>query len=253
MSEWLEPVSACLDARRTPLAVFIRDDDAGWDDEGLLRLLEVADRHDAPLDLAVIPTAIGGRLARELRHRLDRSRGRVAVHRHGYAHVNHEPTGRKCEFGAARSFDQQRADLVSGRRRLEDALGRPVSGIFTPPWNRCTSVTVECLVDLGFDMLSCDITAPRFVQRGLAMRPVHLDWTGRHGAKNGGAAWGRRIAATLGSAESPVGIMLHHAVMTAEDRLMFGDLLAVLARHARLAMRGMASAGTLCSRVEPTG
>src|SRR5262249_27658022 len=156
-------------------------DDAGWDDDGLLRLLEVADRYDAPLDLAAIPAAIDERLARELRSRLDVPCGRLAVHQHGFAHVNHEPVGRKCEVGPARSRDQQRHDLEAGRRRLEDAIGRAADGIFTPPWNRCTSITVECLLDLGFDTLSCDITAPQTAQSGLAMRPVHLDWTGRHG------------------------------------------------------------------------
>ena len=38
----------------------------------------------------------------------------VAVHQHGFAHENHEPQGRKCEFGPSRSRVAQRRDIAAG-------------------------------------------------------------------------------------------------------------------------------------------
>ena len=63
------------------------------------------------------------------------------VHQHGLAHVNHEPDGRKFEFGPSRTHEEQRADIEAGRRLLAERLGDAVEPIFTPPWNRCTRDT----------------------------------------------------------------------------------------------------------------
>lgn len=239
MSEWLDPVRLGLDARATPITFFLRDDDAGWADEHLYELLHVVQSAGLPVDLAVIPTAVTPALARELGHAIDASDGRVAVHQHGFRHANHESTGRKCEFGPSRPLAQQREDIAAGRRKLEDAIGAPLANIFTPPWNRCTAATATALVELGCQLLSCDAGAPLFGIRELGELPVHLDWSGRHGVSTGAIAWGHSIGRAVESATQPVGIMLHHAVMTSEDRRLLADLLAVLAAHPMARVRPM--------------
>ena len=155
---WLSPLESVLDAARAPVDFFFRDDDVGRADEQLFRLLDVFGACAVPVDLAVIPEAVTPDLARHLLARHESS-GALAVHQHGLAHINHEPAGRACEFGASRTRTQQRGDIATGQRRLADLFGPLSTPIFSPPWNRCTDDTVDCLVALGFRALSRDATA----------------------------------------------------------------------------------------------
>src|SRR4051794_33505250 len=92
-----------LDRSPRRLEVFFRDDDAGWDDDRLLALVDLFAERGLPLDLAVIPAELSARLASALVAR------DVGLHQHGYSHANHEVEGRKCEFGPGRGADLQRA------------------------------------------------------------------------------------------------------------------------------------------------
>ena len=224
MVRWLDPVAAALDAAPQPIPVFFRDDDAGWRDDRLLALLERCDAHGLPLDVAAIPQALGGGIARELR-----ARG-VAVHQHGLAHVNHEPDGRKQEFGPSRPREVQRADIEAGRTLLAERLGDAVDPIFTPPWNRCTRDTGVCLADLGFAVLSRESRAEPFGVPGLLELPVSLDW-----CRLAPDAFARGFAA----AAAPVGVMFHHAEMDDDDIDRAEELLALVAGHERAVARPM--------------
>jgi peptidoglycan/xylan/chitin deacetylase (PgdA/CDA1 family) len=242
MTAWLDSIRATLERRASPIAMFIRDDDAGWNNERLYRLLDVTRRHGVPVDLAVIPDAVDAALARALRQ-FTRSDDLVAIHQHGRRHVNHETVGRKSEFGASRSVAEQRDDIHAGQRRLRDLMEGVVDPIFTPPWNRCTAVTAACLAALGFEMLSRDADAEMFGFDGIRELPVHLDWTGRRGVAAGLDEWGDAIAARLRAADAPVGLMLHHAAMTHEDRQLLDELLRLLAGHAAVKFSSMAALG----------
>src|ERR671910_917935 len=123
------PVAPAGRAAAAPVPVFFRDEDPGG-------------ASVVPVDLAVIPCALGPELARELLAR------DVGLHQHGLAHANHEREGRKHEFGPSRAAARQRADIAAGRARLEALLGDRVGPIFTPPWNRCTIATGRCLAEL---------------------------------------------------------------------------------------------------------
>jgi peptidoglycan/xylan/chitin deacetylase (PgdA/CDA1 family) len=215
-----------LDEAPAPVAVFFRDDDAGWGDECLLRLIDAFARHGLPLDLAVIPTELTPRLAETLRARP------VGLHQHGYAHVNHQREGRKCEFGSDRSRAQQQHDIARGRERLSELLGDRLDPFFTPPWNRCTRDTGEALVALGFAALSREHRAEPL---GLLPEvPVHLDV-----ARLEPEALDARFAAQV-RAGGPLGVMFHHAVMKDEDFARAEALLALLAAHPKVAARTMA-------------
>ena len=228
MSAWLEPLRAALD--ESPATFFFRDDDAGWRDDRLRRLLAVFDRREAPIDLAVIPCALGQGLAAELRAR----RATTGLHQHGLAHANHEPEGRKCEFGPSRSEAEQRRDVERGRRILEQLLEGQLDPIFTPPWNRCTPATGCALAAAGLRVLSRESRAPALGVDSLDELPVHVDWFAhRKGVRLTRAELGERLAAEVRSG-GPVGVMLHHAVMDADDRRAVDELLDVLTRDARL-------------------
>src|SRR3954470_22008778 len=165
---WLQPLRARLNARDRPLTLFFRDDDAGWADERLFELMDRFEERRLPLDLAVIPQALSAPLAAELRERQEASGGRVGLHQHGFAHVNHETEGRKQEFGPSRSADEQREDIATGLAELERLLGGCLQPVFTPPWNRCTEATGRCLAELGFRVLSREHRAEPLRVDGLA-------------------------------------------------------------------------------------
>jgi hypothetical protein len=229
---WLDPFRDALDEAPAPVPFFLRDDDAGWGDERLRVLLDAcADRH-LPLDLAVIPAELERELATELVARAERRVAHVGMHQHGFAHVNHEPVGRKCEFGPARTYDAQLRDIESGRKRLERLLGPHVDPIFTPPWNRCTRVTAEVLADLGFDALSRESRAEPLGGPGLAELPVSVDWFAHRKGDRLAPRELAELAARAGTdASRPVGIMFHHAVMDDDEMRRAGELLDLIARH----------------------
>jgi hypothetical protein len=214
VSSWLDPVRRALDDAVSPVDVFFRDDDAGWRDDRLFALLDVFERRGVAVDLAAIPAAVTPRLARELLAR------EVAVHQHGWAHVDHEPAGRKCEFGPSRPRALQLADIAQGAGRLRDLLGPLVAPIFTPPWNRCTAATAGCLAELGLQCLSREWRAEPF---GLVDElPIHVDWLGR-------LPVGERLAESVGGGVA--GVMLHHAAMDDAHLRALDELLALLDAH----------------------
>jgi hypothetical protein len=231
MSNWLDPLRTALDQSPEPLTFFFRDDDAGWGDERLFKLLDLFANHDMPIDLAVIPQALTPLLAQKIRERIETRGERIGIHQHGFAHRNHEPEGRKCEFGPARGRAEQQRDIESGKCFLAELFGPIVQPIFTPPWNRCTTVTGDCLVRLGVRILSRDHTAKALGVSGLAELPVRVDWFAkRKGSRLSLNEVGVLIADAV-KQSSPIGIMFHHAVMDAGERQAAGELLALLAEH----------------------
>ena len=226
---WLDPVRAALDDLEQPVAVFFRDDDAGWGDAQLAKMLDRFGHHGVPIDLAVIPTELTPPLAASLIARA--ATAELHLHQHGFAHRNHEPTGRKYELGPARSITAQAADVKRGKELLARALGDLVEPIFTPPWNRCTGDTGEVLAELGFRVLSRDHTAPPLGRADLVEVPVTIDWFGQ----TKGIPWSRtqlaaRIVESIG-AGGAVGVMLHHAVTDTNELAAIDELLALVASH----------------------
>jgi hypothetical protein len=230
MTHWLAPLRQALDSAAEPVRFFFRDDDAGWDDPALAALLSVFEDHSVPLDVAVIPTATDTATASLLRDRIDSGRNDVAVHQHGFAHVNHEPEGRKCEFGASRSAEQQRRDIGYGRELLASSFPDAVPA-FTPPWNRCAPWTPEVLRDVGFEVLSRDLSAGRAGIAGLVELPVSVDWFGKIARVPVGPEGRGALLASGCTRGQPVGVMLHHAVMSVDDLTQLGELLELVVTH----------------------
>jgi hypothetical protein len=227
MTGWLAPVVEALETVADPCPFFFRDDDAGWDDAALLALLDEFEAAGVAVDVAAIPLALSPAGATHVVTRLDSCL--VHVHQHGYAHVDHERGGRKCEFGVSRSVAEQTADVRHGRTRLEDVLGREIDPIFTPPWNRCSSATADAIMAAGHRVLSRDHTAGRLDRPALAEVPVTVDWSARlRGVPVMANERGRAIASGV-LAGGPVGVMLHHALIDAAERAEVRRLLDLVA------------------------
>lgn len=238
MTDWLDPCRGLLDSTSSPMTFFFRDDDGGWEDDRLFALIELFVARSLPVTLAVIPNAIEDAAARRLTDVMDTAPRLVEVHQHGFAHLNHEPQGRQCEFGGSRPAAAQRVDIERGRARLADLFGPSVRPMFTPPWNRCTRATGHCLVELGFSVLSRDACAQPFAIPGLAELPVRWDWFAhRHHERLSSQAAGLGLA-TAAAAGEPTGIMLHHARMDGTERQRLGELLDVLG-HENAAVQTM--------------
>jgi len=228
---WLNPVRQALDARESPLTMFVRDDDAGWADERLDALLDLFDEVACPIDLAVIPAELTEARAAWLLERRARSTHHIGLHQHGFAHANHEARERKSEFGRSRSPSRARVDVQAGRDLMRARLGDAVDPVFTPPWNRCRDELGPVLVEAGLDILSRDRSAGVMGTPGLRECPVTVDWcaAGRgvdpapveHGVQLAGAVRG----------DSVLGLMLHHAVMDDDDRSRLAELLRLVVLH----------------------
>lgn len=237
MSDWLDPVRGALDGRTTPLAVFCRDDDAGWDDAALARLLDVCGEVSQPLDLAVIPAELTEARAAWLRDQRRVFPARLGLHQHGWSHANHEAQGRKCEFGPARPLERLEADITRGRAVLASAFGRAVDPIFTPPWNRCEPALAPHLVGQGLVVLSREATAEPWHVAGLFECSPHVDWSSRtRGVAADRDAFVRRLASSASSGPT-LGVLFHHAAMNAHDLVLARQLLALLSAHG--AVRGV--------------
>lgn len=240
MDAGLDRVQQSLDGAHRSVDFFFRDDDVGWGGDRLWKLLDIFAGLGLPVDLAVIPEELTENEARDLLAHATRSPQPIRFHQHGFAHVNHELTGRKYEFGQSRSRSAQEQDITKGRMRLRGLLGPAVDPIFTPPWNRCTDVTGHCLTELGFKVLSRESRAAPLEIGGLVELPITVDWFAHHkGVRLSPAEFGALMATAIHDAK-PVGLMFHHAVMDAAERAAARELLALITQHPMASPSSMA-------------
>lgn len=230
MTSWHE-LRRVLDgaaARGEAIRLWWRDDDAGRDHPALIRLLDLAACHDAPLALAVVPMWLD-----------DGAQARIAasphatVLQHGFAHANHAPPeARSIELGG-REPAIILEELERGRALLVDAFGCAFLAVLVPPWNRLDTGLIERLRALGFVGLSTfgpragAEAAPGLVQVNTHLDPV--DWRGTR-LFVGEAAALARLAGVLGRDE-PIGILTHHLAMDEDGWAFLDRLLGVLAQH----------------------
>jgi hypothetical protein len=240
MTAWLDPLREALDESETFIDFFFRDDDVGWATGEFRALLACFQSCSVPLDIAAIPNVLTTELADEICTLHAQSPALLGVHQHGFAHTNHEVSGRKCEFGASRVYRDQYRDIKRGKIQLEALLGSVLDPIFTPPWNRCTETTAACLSELGFRVLSRDETASSFGLSNLKELPISIDWFAKKkGERLSFQSLGSLIAKTVKQTQQ-VGIMLHHELMNADERHHFNDLLFLLSTHRQARCKLMA-------------
>ncbi len=221
---WLTPVRETLEKLKVPRQLFFRDDDAGWADQQLYKLLDVFAHASTPVDLAVIPNCLTNELTYALQARC--AAQALGLHQHGFQHANHAQVGRKCEFGGDRSWAQQYTDINEGRGQLTRAFGAMFDPVFTPPWNRCSSTTIDCLVELRFQVLSRDRSAELLDPQTVIEIPVDIDWCRFADPTLRGYALANAI-----NNNHCVGVMLHHAAMSTDCLRTLRDLLLLLARY----------------------
>jgi len=220
-------VAKVLSERQTPVRVFFRDDDGGWADERLRELTNEFIEQDLPLDIAVIPDALS-QASVDVIGALLEAGDRVAVHQHGFSHVNHQLSGRSCEFGSDRNYEQQQSDISKGQQKLADTFGTQVTPIFTPPWNRCTSDTAVALQSLGIRQLSRIINSEP-IDKAVPEIPVAVDWLKkRKGERLNTPELVNYISGLFDTEDEIIGVMLHHEHMDQENRDLLRQLVDTL-------------------------
>ena len=131
MSGW-DALRAELAAWAEPATIWWRDDDAVSDTEALQRMRGISRNLSASVALAVIPAHADETLVTAVTDWPD-----ADICQHGYAHVNHAPTGvKKAELGDHRRIDEVITQLREGRERLRGLFGVRAAPVLVPPWNR---------------------------------------------------------------------------------------------------------------------
>ena len=216
-----------------------RDDDCVEPSAALDRLLALAERHDAPLALAVVPARLSARLP----ERLAACGPGISVLQHGFAHRNHAPRGEKSrELGPDRPRPMILDELMRGAARLHGRFpAARALPVLVPPWNRIDPALIPALAPLGFRGLSTDgARAAPEAGPGLTRVNTHLDLlrTARKGRQfDPSEAIGdlvRHLAARRrgdADADEPSGILSHHLVHEPPSWQLLEALLERLASH----------------------
>jgi hypothetical protein len=168
--------------------------------------MDLADRVEAPLTLAVIPAHLTPSLAPVIAGR------NVTVAVHGWSHESHAPADEKnAEFGAHRPHAVMLDDATRGKAVIDGAFGAQALPLFIPPWNRFDPTLP--LADLGYEGVS--VYGQREITRAhdLTRFDAHLDPIEWRGTRSSVPPQGfiNHLVKLLDS-EAPIGLMTHHLV-----------------------------------------
>ncbi|MCG6916321.1 MAG: polysaccharide deacetylase family protein [Deltaproteobacteria bacterium] len=204
--------------------VFFRADDIGVPGEGFARLVNLFRHHRAPLTLSVVPAWLTRPRWQQLQNLCGKNQRLWCWTQHGWRHLNHEPRGKKMEFGPSRKASLKRQDLWLGYQRLRKLMGEIFVPAFTPPWNRCDLETLTTLQDLGYQALSRSLGVEPVAPVKLAEYPVSVDLHTRKepDAYGGWQSLLHELKENL--AVGFCGVMIHHQRMN-QAAFIFLDLL----------------------------
>ncbi|MDC4206937.1 MAG: glycosyltransferase (plasmid) [Candidatus Manganitrophus sp.] len=230
--ERLKPLLEKMGEEKRGIDLFLRDDDIDNDEETLQYLFDITLARHVPLNLEIIPGALTDAGIKLLDHHKHLHPTLFELNQHGWLHLNHEKEGRKCEFGISRNFDQQWEDISGGKTLLEKIFGDKFYPVFTPPWNRCTEETFKVLDRLGFRVFSKDKGDRLVTGFGFKEISTTLDlyrWKGKPSLKSP-----EEIVESLTfqmRETGPIGILLHHQVMSDEAFAFLDALLGTLCQY----------------------
>lgn len=233
--QWLTELKHFLDTKEADgrdLHIFLRDDDVDEDEDSLKHLLDLALARSVPMNLEIIPGRLTPACTTILKNALRADHALLSLDQHGWMHSNHEPEGRKCEFGPSRSFTQQLNDIAQGKALLEATFEELFFPAFTPPWNRCTKDTHHALDELGFHVLSKDLGKSCVTEYRFSEISTTLDlYTWKEGARMKSPHEIVRELMTQWDRLPVVGLLLHHNVMAPDAFSFLDQILCELIRR----------------------
>lgn len=226
----LHALGEALDAAPSPVAFWLRDDDATAISPQLLRLLDLADRLALPMAIAVIPARLEPEAAELLAaHPL------ACLMQHGYDHANHAPAGqKKRELGGKLATEEVLERLLVGAEILDRMVGDRHLPVLVPPWNRIDDDVIGKLRQAGFRGLSTFAADKRGEAAGLVHRNPQTDpiaWRTDRAFLSPPALVDAIIARIADPDTRPIGLLTHHLVMREADFETIGIVMSAIRRH----------------------
>ena len=146
------------------LDIIFRYDDFRLQEDSLQdEMIEMFAEENIPLHIAVIPynqdtTPILEESESVKRVKVLQQQGILQIALHGFCHKGETYQG---EFLALNEHEQ-RFRLEKGSLLLDSIFGEHVH-IFIPPWNRYNQITLDILADLGYNIISSELTDNQLV------------------------------------------------------------------------------------------
>ncbi len=237
----------CQLSTHRPL-VFFRADDIGIPSLGFQQLIECFIKHKLPLCLATVPAWLTETRLKQLQRITGANNSQWYWHQHGRVHRNFEKAGKKQEFGPARTRDDIQNSVSKGRERLEQLLEKDFHPVFTPPWNRCSSDTLQSLADLGFKAVSRSRGARPETLYNLPDFQVNVDLHTRKEVEPQLALDNFLIEIEESLASGLCGIMIHHQRMNGPALELLDIFLGMIKRNRNLLS---VTFGDLTAPIEP--
>ncbi|MGL1932616.1 MAG: polysaccharide deacetylase family protein [Desulfotalea sp.] len=207
--------------------VFFRADDIAVPSDKYSQLMAIFQRHQLPLALALVPTWLSEKRWNDILE-IAGNNTLWCWHQHGRLHRNFEPTGKKYEFGPSRKNEELELHLLRGKMTLEKFVGSRLSPLFTPPWNRCSELTLHYLVKHGFKAISRSRGAKPKSPHNLPDLQVNVDLHTRR-EENAEKCFQDLLMELEKSLQEPLcGIMIHHQCMNKNAFLLLEILLEEL-------------------------
>jgi hypothetical protein len=213
---------------RGRINVFFRADDIGVPSKNYHRMMKLFLKYQTPLCLAVVPVWMTRQRWLSMEEYKKKGNDLFCWHMHGYRHMNHETIGKKQEFGPARPLQDIARDLSRGYARLQNIMGKTLTPIFTPPWNRCSLAAMNELQRMGFNAISRSYGSLPLPPSGFNDFVVHVDLhTGKEKlAKDGWQKLLKEFKQGIGS--KTCGIMIHHMRMNDQAFILLEYLLDLI-------------------------
>ena len=216
--------------------VFFRADDVAAPGKGFARLAALFRQYRVPLAMAIVPAWLTRQRRDALFQITGPDRAIWCWHQHGWRHQNHEPAGKKQEFGPSRSPDALGRDLERGHRRLAALLGDRFDPVFTPPWNRCDEKTLTLLGRMGFRAVSRSLDSRPEAPPGLPDYQVGVDLHTRKDA-DPQQGWTNFLTELTRSFSGRFcGIMIHHQRMDPAAFAGLEQILQLVSRRKDMAL-----------------
>ena len=213
-----------------------RDDDAAQVHPRLDQLLDILEKRDVPVSLAVIP----GTTDRTL---VDTLAGyeNLEVLQHGILHRNHAGEGQKKQELIVLPGEDWQENLTAARRKLAGLFEHRALPVLVPPWNRIDERMLPLLGNLGYCGLSC--YGPRVlpqVEGDVWIINTHVDlvdWKADRKFVGEAAALAQLVGHLRARREGlvdraePTGILSHHLVHGEDCFDFIQRLLGILDEH----------------------
>ncbi len=206
------------------MQLFFRNDDLGWNKPEFDRLLNLFIQTNQKLNAAAIPSVCAEAYSESF---FDNAKDYLQVHAHGYAHLDYETQGKKCEFGLSRNIESVQEDLKRSFQITSKHFSKIFYPAFTPPWNRMAMEYIPLLKEVGFKALSRDGHS-KIKDSGLEEINVNIDLhTQKKPIKYTVSSLWEEVQKQA-KIDPQVGIMLHHKHMTESDFEFLKDFLEFL-------------------------